>query len=120
MTIRRHLLAGKGHDLKTGSKEQSCLRDKREGSPDTSTLNDAEKIKAQGDKRKKKKAYVPTLRIVSNSRVAINKCIFLRLAKIHCVVRYLIKAKRENELKNMLRACTLIRYYSKAMYYTQF
>ena len=64
VTIRRHLLAGKGHDLKTGSKEQSCLRDKREGSPDTSTLNDAEKIKAQGDKRKKK-AYVPTLRIVS-------------------------------------------------------
>ena len=70
MTIRRHLLAGKGHDLKTGSKEQSCLRDKREGSPDTSTLNDAEKIKAQGDKRKK---GLPTLR---NSRVAINTRIF--------------------------------------------
>ena len=61
VTIRRHLLAGKGHDLKTGSKEQSCLRDKREGSPDTSTLNDAEKIKAQGDKRKKK--GLPTLLI---------------------------------------------------------
>ena len=43
VTIRRHRLAGKGHDLKTGSKEQSCLRDKREGSPDISTSNDAEK-----------------------------------------------------------------------------
>ena len=61
MTIRRHLLAGKGHDLKTGSKEQSCLRDKREGSPDTSTLNDAEKIKAQGDKRKKRLTYYSSL-----------------------------------------------------------